>query len=268
LTSAQEWNAAAYHRVSDPQFAWGQAVLARLHLRGDERVVDAGCGTGRLTKELAACVPRGVIVGLDASRQMLGQARAHLADASTRIHLVEALLPAMPIGNWADVVFSTATFHWVPDHPALFANIFQALRSGGLLHGQCGGAGNLQRARTPAADVMAMPAFSPFFKDWQRIWEFAGAEQTADRLAGAGFEDVETSLETAPVDFPDEATYRAFVETVVFRLHLAALPAALRPAFLDEVIQRVMRTADGFTLDYVRLNLRGRKATIRRRLSS
>jgi trans-aconitate methyltransferase len=145
LTSAQEWNAAAYHRVSDPQFAWGQAVLARLPLRGDERVVDAGCGTGRLTKEVAACVPHGVIVGLDASRQMLGQARAHLADASTRIHLVEALLPAMPIGNWADVVFSTATFHWVPDHPALFANIFEALRPGGLLQR------TVRRSREPSA---------------------------------------------------------------------------------------------------------------------
>lgn len=259
MTSAQDWNAPAYHRVSDPQFAWGQAVLARLRLSGDEHVVDAGCGTGRLTKELAARVPRGVLVGLDASKQMLAQARAHLAAESTRIHLVETLLPAMPIANWADVVFSTATFHWVTDHPALFTNIFQALRPAGLLHAQCGGAGNLQRARTPAADVMALPAFSPYFTNWRPIWEFADAARTAERLTAAGFADVETSLEPAPVDFPDEPSYRAFVETVVFRLHLAALPPALRPAFLDEVIQRVTKRANGLTLDYVRLNLRGRK---------
>ena len=166
----------------------------------------------------------------------------------------------MPIAEWADVVFSTATFHWVPDHPALFANIFQALRSGGLLHAQCGGAGNLTRARTPATEVMALPSFAPFFVEWKRIWEFAGAGQTAERLAAAGFSDIETSLEPAPVVFSDEPSYRAFVETVVFRLHLAALPEALRPSFLDEVIQRVAQSPDGFTLDYVRLNLRGRKA--------
>jgi trans-aconitate methyltransferase len=117
LTSSEDWNAAEYHRVSDPQVSWGRAVLARLDLNGQERVVDAGCGTGRLTKELAARLPRGVVVGLDASPQMLAQARAHLADAPTPVHLVQASLPAMPIRDWADVVFSTATFHWVPDHP-------------------------------------------------------------------------------------------------------------------------------------------------------
>ena len=259
MTSAQDWNAPAYHRVSDPQFAWGQAVLARLRLSGDEHVVDAGCGTGRLTKELAARVPRGVLVGLDASKQMLAQARAHLAAESTRIHLVETLLPAMPIANWADVVFSTATFHWVRDHPALFANILLALKPGGRVSAQCGGGANLAKARAPVRDTFRRVPFARWFADWTPIWEFADDRQTATRLAAAGFTDIETSLESAPVRFEDEQTYRAFVTTVVFRLHLAKLPEELRGPFLDEIIARLPKGPDTLTLDYWRLNISARR---------
>src|ERR1043165_8017790 len=101
-----DWDASAYHKVSDPQFAWGRAVLGRLELRGNERVVDLGCGSGRLTRELAARLHNGQLVGLDASRPMLEQAREHLADSASSVPLVQASLPAIPLHRWADVVFS------------------------------------------------------------------------------------------------------------------------------------------------------------------
>ena len=256
------WNAAEYHRVSDPQFSWGRAVLARLTLQGNENVIDAGCGTGRLTRELAARLPRGSVVALDASRQMLEQARHHLSHCVPPVRFVEAMLPAIPFTGWADVVFSTATFHWVPDHPSLFTNILKALKPGGVLHAQCGGFGNLALARQPAEDVMCLPQFAPWFGDWQRVWEFADARLTADRLEAAGFTDIDTSLEAAPVVFEDETAYRAFVATVVFRLHLARLPEELQPAFLDQIVAKVSDLPQGFTLDYVRLNLRARRPTL------
>jgi len=254
-----EWNAEAYHRVSDPQVSWGRAVLARLALRGDERVADLGCGTGRLTRELATRLPHGEVVALDASRQMIRQAVGHLADVLPAVRFVEARLPDIPLAGWAGVVFSTATFHWVRDHPALFANILTALAPGGLLHAQCGGGPNLAQARAPAEEVMRLPAFAPWFVDFAGAWEFADDRVTAARLAAAGFTAIETSLESAPIEFQDEATYRAYVTTVVFRLHLARLPEALRPAFLDEVVERVRRLPQRFTLDYWRLNIRAQR---------
>ena len=255
----QEWNAEEYHRLSDPQVAWGRTVLARLGLRGDERVADLGCGTGRLTKELAERLPGGQVVAIDASRQMIAQARAYLADVSSNVRFVQARLPEIPLAGWADVVFSTATFHWVRDHPALFSNILTALKPGGLLHAQCGGGRNLYEARRPAEGLMREPAFSRWFVDFQGAWEFADERVTRERLAAAGFTAIETSLEPAPVEFEDAASYRAFVATVVFRLHLARLPDALQPAFLDEIVERVSRLPQRFTLDYWRLNLRARK---------
>jgi len=259
--AVSEWNAEAYHRLSDPQVSWGRAVLARLALRGDERVADLGCGTGRLTRELAVRLPHGQVVALDASRQMLDQAVAHLAGVSPPVKFVQARLPDIPLAGWADVVFSTATFHWVRDHPALFANILTALAPGGLLHAQCGGGSNLEHARAPAEDVMRLPAFAPWFAGFEGAWEFAGDGVTASRLRAAGFTDIETSLESAPIAFADEPSYRAYVTTVVFRLHLARLPETLRAAFLDEIVERVRRLPQGFTLDYWRLNLRGRRPT-------
>ena len=253
------WDAEAYHRVSDPQFEWGRAVLARLDLRGHERVIDAGCGTGRLTRALSDRLPRGEVVALDASAQMLEQARAHIVDRQPHVRLVRAMLPALPFRDWADVVFSTATFHWVLDHPALFINVFQALRPGGRLHAQCGGFGNLAQARRPAEDIMRLPRFARFFQGWGGAWEFATAETTARRLTAAGFTAVETELEPAPVVFDDEKAYRAFVSVVVFRLHLARLPDDLRGPFLDDIVSRVATLPQGFTLDYMRLSLNARR---------
>jgi trans-aconitate 2-methyltransferase len=235
-------------------------VLDQLALAGNERVIDAGCGTGRLTRELSARLTHGELVALDASPQMLDRARTHLSDCRPPVRFVQALLPAIPFSGWADVVFSTATFHWVRNHPALFANIHRALRSGGVLHAQCGGGQNLAAARAPAEAVMRSPRFARWFIDWEPIWEFSDHRVTADRLAGAGFTDIETSLEAAPITFEDEEMYRAFVSTVVFRLHLAKLPEDLRPAFLDEIVARLPKTAARFKLDYWRLNMRARKA--------
>lgn len=254
--SGTEWDAAAYHQVSAPQTTWGHVVLARLALDGDERVVDAGCGSGRLTAALVERLPQGHVVALDRSWNMLEVARTNLRPTfGHRVSFVRAALPALPVAGWADVVFSTATFHWVADHAALFANVFTALRSGGRLHAQCGGGANLHEARALADRVMARPPYAPFFEGWPGVWTYAGAEETAARLLAAGFVDVETNLEAAPTTFATDADYRAFVTTVIYHPHLDRLPDALRAPFIDEVTALAARQSPPFTLDYWRLNL-------------
>ena len=117
-----EWNAVSYHRVSGPQTGWGQKVLARLTLRGDERAIDAGCGSGRLTAELMERLPGGRLIAIDRSWNMLMTARANLRPVfGNRVSLVQVALPDMPFAGWADLVFSTATFHWIKDHATLFS---------------------------------------------------------------------------------------------------------------------------------------------------
>src|SRR5262245_25479654 len=127
-----EWNAVSYDKVADPQARWGAEVLERLALEGSETVLDAGCGTGRVTELLLGRLPRGQVVALDASASMLEQARGRLARFGDRVTYVQADLERpLPLAEPVDAVLSTATFHWVLDHDALFANLASVLRPGG-----------------------------------------------------------------------------------------------------------------------------------------
>lgn len=254
-----EWNASSYDKVSVPQVTWGRKVLSRLALRGDECVIDAGCGTGRLTAELLARLPGGRLLAIDRSWNMLVTARANLRpDFGARVAFAQVALPALPVSGWADLVFSTATFHWIPDHDGLFAGIFAALKPGGRLFAQCGGGPNLQHAHELAAAVMARGSFAPYFRDWPGPWTFASDTDSRARLESAGFVDVSANLEEAPTTLVDEASYREFVTTVIYHPHLAQLPdGALPLRFIDEVSALASRTDPPFTLDYWRLNLAG-----------
>lgn len=253
---SREWNAGSYHKVSGPQTSWGQKVLARLVLRGDERVIDAGCGSGRLTADLLDRLPQGRVVAIDRSWNMLQTARANLRPAyGRRVRFVQVSLPHLPFREVADVVFSTATFHWIADHPALFAQVFVALRPGGRLHAQCGGGPNLAAAHALAERVMAQPPFAPYFAGWNGVWQFASDVESRDRLVQAGFVDVMTSLEPAPTSFATEADYREFVTTVIYHPHLARLPGTLRARFIDALTRLAAQQPEPFALDYWRLNL-------------
>lgn len=256
-----EWNATSYHKVSGPQTSWGQKVLNRLTVNGDERAIDAGCGSGRLTAELMERLPQGRLIAIDRSWNMLMTARANLRPLlGTRVTFAQVSLPDLPFADWADLVFSTATFHWIKDHPALFAGIFRALRSNGRLHAQCGGGPNLHRAHELAEQVMYSEPFARYFTDWPGPWEFADAVVTAGRLTAAGFIEVETNLEEAPTTLATEADYREFVTTVIYHPHLERLPdATLQQAFIDRVTALAAKEPVAFTLDYWRLNLQARK---------
>ena len=130
-----EWDARAYHDKSRPHVAWGATVLERLSLRGDEIALDAGCGTGKLTAELLRRLPQGKVIALDRSQNMMDQARDFLGgEFSERVSFVKTDLLEIDLDREVDVIFSTATFHWVLDHPRLFRNLFRALRPGGSSH--------------------------------------------------------------------------------------------------------------------------------------
>jgi SAM-dependent methyltransferase len=267
-----DWDADAYHRLSEPQLAWGRDVLARLELRGDETAADVGCGTGRLTAELRDRLPRGRVIAVDSSDAMLDQARAYLRGEggprpkpgatktrlkprTTPVSVVRADASALPFSRALDLIFSTATFHWVHDHDRLFASVYRALRPGGGLVAQCGGGPNLRRLLERADALMQRPDFAPHFAGWRAPWYFADADTTRRRLETAGFVGVVTVLYPAPVSFDASETYRAFLKTVCVRHHVARLPPELQGGFTAQLSAEAVRDDPPLTLDYWRLDM-------------
>lgn len=256
----RDWNALAYHRISNPQLEWGLPVLARLPLAGDELVIDVGCGTGRLTERLVERLPRGRVVAVDRSANMIATARDYLAASGGCVIFAQADAAALPFAGVADAVFSTATFHWVLDHERLFASLFAALRPGGLLVAQCGGGANLHHIHERCGAIMREAEFAPHFTQWMNPWEFADADTTARRLRAAGFSDIATKTYESPVHQPDAAAYREFVEHVICRPHLSYLPTQpLRDHFLDRLTAQAADDTRPFELDYWRLDIGARK---------
>ena len=257
--NTREWNSAVYHRLSEPQVSWGKKVLARLQLRGDEFVLDAGCGTGRLTAELLEALPRGRVVGVDLSQNMLRSARQHLKAFAPRLSLAACDLLHFPFRQAFDCIVSTAAFHWVLDHDRLFANLYGALIRGGWLEAQCGGGPNIERLRNRANALAARAEFAPFFAGFREPWLFEDAAGAAETLRRAGFVDVETSVEAAPTALDDAAHYSEFVRNIILRRHLENLPSEeLRSEFLAKMTSQAATDDPPFSVDYWRLNLRGR----------
>jgi trans-aconitate 2-methyltransferase len=252
----RDWNADVYHRVSGPQVAMAAAVLDRLELAGDEVVLDAGCGSGRVTRLLLERLPRGRVIAVDASAEMVARARTELAGVRAEVRQEDLAGLRLRPGEQVDAIFSNAVLHWVDDHDALFAHLAAALRPGGRMSAQCGGEGNVAALHATAIAAAADAGLADRFAGWPRPWNFAGAEQTERRLRSAGFGDVRCWLQAWPVE-PEEP--RVYLQTVCLGPHLERLAADEHEPFLDAVLARL---GERPMLDYVRLNIVARRSTV------
>lgn len=242
-----DWDGAAYDRLADPQTRWGRAVLERLGLSGSETVLDAGCGSGRVTEELLGRLPEGRVVALDVSASMLDEARRRLLAYHERVRFLRAdLLELAPstLGpdDPVDAVFSTATFHWVTDHDRLFANLATVLRPGGQLVAQCGAEGNIEGVLSAVRSLGVERAGT---------WLYASVEDTVARLERAGFVGAAVWTNPEPTHFEDPERLADFLGTVILREHVATLAEPERRPFLEAVVAAMPEPV----VDYVRLNI-------------
>ena len=248
-TGPREWDAEVYHRVAESQYRWGLEVLDRLPLSGDELVLDAGCGSGRVTAALVERVPDGRVIAVDGSEEMLRKAREVLGPAADFRHLD---LEALELDERVDAVFSNAVFHWIKDHHNLFTRIRATLAPGGRLVAQCGGKGNVADLGEVIFSVAKTGEYGKYLAEVPKAWNFRSDDETTPILEDVGFTDIHCWLEPKEVR-PEEPL--AFLRTVSLGPYMKVLPEGLRDPFVSEVMNRM---GDPLVLHYVRLNIDAR----------
>jgi trans-aconitate 2-methyltransferase len=243
-----EWDARSYDSLPLPHRHWGAAIVAQLPLSGDETVLELGCGTGRDTELLLPRLPRGKVLAVDGSQQMLAAFRERIGD-DPRVHAIHAdLREPLGVAGRADVAFSVATLHWVPDHQAVFTRLADSLRPGATWMAECGGAGNIAAVRSAIERVDGAVALNP--------WNFAGIEDTRTALQEAGFRDIEVRLVPDPAHLERGEQLEAYLATVVLGAHLRERP----PGEHRDYVRAIAGFLPAPTVDYVRLQLRAVRA--------
>ncbi|WP_310529593.1 methyltransferase domain-containing protein [Nocardioides sp.] len=238
--ATREWDATAYDSLPLPHVAWGQRVLDRMRLTGDERVLDAGCGTGRDGAALLSRWPNARLVGIDGSQQMIDAARERLGP-DVELHVADLAAP-LPLDQPVDAVMSVAAFHWIEDHDLLFGNLAAVMRPGARLTSDCGGQGQLAIMTAALVEVTGDGKFGTSFK---------GIDETRESLSGAGFEVEDVRLREDPLRLDDPDLLETYLATVNLGSHLVDLPMDEQREF----VRRVREAMAEPVIDYVRLEI-------------
>ncbi len=241
------WNAADYHRSSSFQSGCGREVHARLALRGDETIIDLGCGDGRLTAELADRVPGGAVIGVDADPDMIAFARAHHARAHVGFVQADArsFSLAGALARQADLVVSTAALHWVADQEAVLRRCRAHLAPGGRLVFQMGGRGNSEEIIGAARLVAGDPRWSRWLQPFTHPWRFPGPEEYRGWLERTGFRPARVELVPKDMVHEGPADLAGWLRTTWMPV-LGRVPAPLRPALVEAIVEQhlVLRPRD------------------------
>ena len=279
------WDARAYDQVSrSVQYRWGQQVLKWRKWRGDEIVMDAGCGSGLLTRRLAKRVPRGMVYAVDNDSNMIKRAKKNL-QFFDNVEIIQSSFTDIRIPRKLDVIFSNSAFHWIQDHRRVFQKFWEMLipmnnsnkindnsnnnsHSNGQLLIQCGGFGNLQQIISMLERITHLNEFKEHFADWKQPWYFAKPDDTSKLLHESGYVNTRVFSSNDHIILPNRLVYSKFVKTVVLKSYLDHLSQDnddpdidnLKTLFLELFLNEVEKCGNNkssvsWFLDFVRLNI-------------
>jgi trans-aconitate 2-methyltransferase len=202
------WQPVQYDSLPLPHEKWGARVVAGFEFSGSEILVDAGCGTGRDAQLALSRLPEGNIIGLDASPSMRVAFQQRFSGDGQVSVLAANLDEPWPVTDGSvDAVMSVAAFHWIPDHSRVWSHAATAMKPGGVIRVDAGGAGNLTRLLAAVDEVGATPLLPS--------WHYAGVDETLGHLRAAGLEPVTVELRQTPTQFDDDLVYADYLRSIV-----------------------------------------------------
>jgi len=255
-----KFDAKKYRQFSAHQQEWGKSLIADLGLRGNERILDLGCGDGMLTAQLAARVPKGLVLGIDSSRNMIEAARVH--EKSNLKFVLRDINDLDDVESY-DVVFSNATLHWIRDHHALLSRVYRALAPGGILRFNFGGDGNCVHLLRIVREAMARPEFAPHFAEFTWPWFMPSVESYLGVVSEHPFQEAKVWGENADRYFATEELLAGWVDQPSLVPFMGSIAPPDRPLFRDYVVRKMVeetRQSDGrFFETFRRINVFARK---------
>ena len=204
-----EFDGKRYEQTSTHQKEWGARLIDELNIRGNEHILDVGCGDGALTAKLAEAVPDGTVIGIDASKGMIETAQKH---TSRNLSFQQLDVINLKFNEEFDIVFSNAVLHWVKDHKILLDLIFKALRPSGKLRVNFAGEGNCSTLNIIAKEVMGRNEFRDGFNGFEWPWYMPGVEEYTKLVNRSPFKKAEVWGENADRYFPDENAMLGWVD--------------------------------------------------------
>jgi len=238
IAQPAKWNAADYAANSVVQHSWARELIAKLNLRGNEHILDVGCGDGKVTAELARAVPRGSVVGMDASAEMIGFAKKSFPQSEIS-NLKFQITDARKISfkHQFDLVFSNAALHWVDDHEAILRGAASVLNPGGRLVISCGGKGNAHDVFLALRPEMRLKRWREYFRKMPMPYFFYTPADYEKWLRKFGFKN--HALKFAPKDATYDGTegFATWLRTTWLPF-VQRVPENLREEFIAAVTQR------------------------------
>ncbi len=269
LDKDNRWDAETYHKISNIQEEWAIEILEKRKIKGDEVILDAGCGSGRVTRLIANKVKIGKIYAVDIDVNMISNAKVNLKDF-TNVIIIQSDLINLKLPEKMDLIFSNAVIHWIFDHEKLFKNFWDILKSGGELLIQFGGKDNLGTIPIIADKVIKDNGFSQYFENWKIPWNFNSVENISKILKEIGFKNIHVNSEKKIAKFANLEEYRVFMKTVVLKPYLSYLSTDnnnKKEIFMDEFIKETqnyyhdqgIKQNPKLEIDYTRLNILAKK---------
>jgi trans-aconitate methyltransferase len=256
----RSWDARTYDKVSsNVQLEWGRKLLEKRRWIGNETVMDAGAGSGNLTKILADKVPHGQIYAIDADYNMVQQAKSNLSGCRN-VQVIHSSMENVNLPTKVEVIFSNSALHWILDQTGIFSHFWQLLKPNGELLIECGGHGNIESALSIIFKIMLSDQFREHFVNWKQSWYFPKPDETERLLQKARFKDIQVNLSKLTTTFSDHESFANFVKTVIMKAFLGYLPnAKKKDQFVDTFLIEFEHSGGAWSLDFMRLDIFARK---------
>ena len=240
-----EFDGEKYKQASRHQKEWGNRLISDLELKGSEVILDLGCGDGILTEQLAACVPNGKVIGIDASVGMIKTAKNH---EKNNLMFVHKDINDMDFVECFDVIFSNAALHWVKNHESLLKKCLLALKPNGVIRWNFGADGNCANFFETVKAVMSENTYREYFVHFEWPWYMPSKDEYEELIAHLGFSEVCVGLENADRYFFDIAEMTKWLDQPSLVPFLIHIPDEKKESFRNAVVEMMInktQQADG-----------------------